>query len=443
LTPLAGMQLESLSLRKIHGVDLHAVAQFPLKKLFLGTASGNLDLTALKGLKLEELDLEGRPVSDLSPLQGMPLRELFLNGTKVTDLGPLRGMPLKRLECSGAPITDLSPLAQCTALEVLAINRTRVEDLRALAGLKLVALRIDDTQVRDVSALRGMSLRRLIAHNCAVTDVAPLQECRQLERLTLPRSARNVGSLRELPALAEVSFRWDVSRDGPAQSAAAFWQEFDSGAVHLSDEMLTGLEGALRAAGVDARPQQNEDGTISLWLDGKPVKDLGFLAGFPISVLTLRSTRVTDLKPLRGMMLKRLVIDGTQVADLSPLAGMPLESLSIAGTPVSDLSPLAEVPLKSLFMAACPNLSDLQALHGITTLESIVLPPGARGFDFLRASTNLREISFVVDHSGFHAAQSAEDFWAQEARAPGQNQRRAAEVSPKTSAPSPGAPGPK
>ena len=442
LTPLLGMQIESLSLRNIRAVDLHVVAQFPLKKLNLGGTNGDFDLSLLKGLKLEELDLGGRPVADLRPLQGMPLRELVLRWSKVSDLGPLKGMPIKRLECSGSPLADLTPLAQCQTLEDLNVSGTRVEDLRPLAGLKLVKLRVSDTHVQDFSPLRGMPLRMLIAHNCPATDVGPLAECRELEQLTLPRSARNVGSLRDLPAMREVSFRWDMSREGPAETAEVFWKAFDTGAIHLSDAILATLEASLRAAGLNTRPSQTEDGTISLVLDGKPVQDLSILSGYPITVLSLRGTKVRDLKSLQGMLLKRLAIDGTQIADLSPLTGMPLESLTMAGTPVTDLAPLGDMPLKRLSLAMCPNLGDLRALTTITTLESVVLPPEAREYGFLRAATTLRDLSFFPDPSGTRAAQSVEAFWAEEARAPGQAQERARETVQKKTLPPSGAAGP-
>lgn len=234
LSPLAGMKLERLSMRNVQAIDLRPLAEMPLKKLSLVGVPGVTDLKLLANCPLEELDIEGCEVSDLSPLQGKPLRELVINKTKVADLTPLRGMPLERLECFEVPVADITPLAECRALTYLRISGTEVEDIRPLTGLKLIHLRIGP-RVRDLAPLAGMPLRELFADTTAARDVMPLLQCRELERLTIPRTARNIERLAELPRLRELSFRWDSAKEAPAETAEAFWKAFDPKASRAAE----------------------------------------------------------------------------------------------------------------------------------------------------------------------------------------------------------------
>jgi hypothetical protein len=141
------------------------------------------------------------------------------------------------------------------------------------------------------------------------------------------------------------------------------------------------------------------------------------LRGAPISRLSLMHTTVSDLSPLRGMSLKWLRLAGTKVTDLDPLQGMPLESLQISGTPVADLSPLRGMPLRDLKMSGCTNITNLEPIAGIITLQSVILPPNAKNFDFLRRVTNLKRLSFKYDPATKGPAQTTSEFWAEQGAA--------------------------
>jgi hypothetical protein len=45
-------------------------------------------------------------------------------------------------------------------------------------------------------------------------------------------------------------------------------------------------------------------------------------------------------------------------------------------------------------------------------LENVILPPNAKSFEFLRAVTSLKKLSFRYDPSTKSPAQSAAEFWA-------------------------------
>ena len=136
--------------------DISALAGMSLLDLRLD-GTGVDDLSVLEGMPLQYLDISHSQVSDLSPLAGAPLEELHMNRVPVTDLSPLDGMPLKMLGCLDTPVTDVSPLARCRSMERLVLPET-VKDftgLGLLSGLRLVnnepvAKFLDDRhQVRD------------------------------------------------------------------------------------------------------------------------------------------------------------------------------------------------------------------------------------------------------------------------------------------------------
>jgi hypothetical protein len=66
---------------------------------------------------LKRLGCEGTAVSDLSPLRGMALEGLDISFTRVTDLSPLQGMPLKEIICDFQPRRDAEKLRSLKSLE--------------------------------------------------------------------------------------------------------------------------------------------------------------------------------------------------------------------------------------------------------------------------------------------------------------------------------------
>jgi hypothetical protein len=63
------------------------------------------------------LHLEGLPVTDLSMLKRLPLDHLDIIGTRVSDLAPLKGLRLKRLSLDFRAERDAEVLRSLTGLE--------------------------------------------------------------------------------------------------------------------------------------------------------------------------------------------------------------------------------------------------------------------------------------------------------------------------------------
>jgi Tfp pilus assembly protein PilF len=153
-----------------------------------------------------EIDLEDQPVTDISALRGAPICELSLMRTAVSNLEPLRGMPLKKLWLASTKVTDLSPLK----------------------GMPLTYLQISGTAATNLGPLREMPLHDLRMGGCTnITDLGPIAGLMTLQSVILPPNAKSLEFLRGLTNLTRISFRYDSTLKGPAQSAAEFWADYD------------------------------------------------------------------------------------------------------------------------------------------------------------------------------------------------------------------------
>ena len=155
LTPLRGMKLERLMLWSWWGSDLTPLEGMPLKWLNCGGRGQRLDLTPLVGAPLESLCVNLTQVSDLAPLKDMPLTDLLCQNTLVSDLAPLRGMRLQRLHIANSKVSDLAPV-KGMPLNSLFIKGTSVIDLAPLKDLPLVEIWCDFQAPRDAKILRAI-----------------------------------------------------------------------------------------------------------------------------------------------------------------------------------------------------------------------------------------------------------------------------------------------
>ncbi len=62
-----------------------------------------------------------------------------------------------------------------------------------------------------------------------ITDLSPLEDCQELQNITLPPNAKNIEFLRAFPKLTRIGFRQDPNATWLAdKTAAEFWQEYDA-----------------------------------------------------------------------------------------------------------------------------------------------------------------------------------------------------------------------
>lgn len=215
---------------------------------------------------------------------------------------------------------------------------------------------------------------------------------------------------------------------------------------------------------ISKRLGARDDGLLTLDLSHSDITDLSFIKGMPLAGLNLSNcphikdlsaltnistlesvnisaTDVRDLSPLEGLHLREIALQNTQVTDLTPLAGQPLksvecsmtpvinfnpivtdvlETLLIANTQVTDLAFLKGIALKVLRVDGCKDLTGLELLSDIPSLEVLVLPTDF----YLWPIGNIQEIRKLKNHPGLerisanlkpetpvHLAGSKAEFW--------------------------------
>jgi tRNA A-37 threonylcarbamoyl transferase component Bud32 len=161
LTPLRGLRLNYLEVTCTLVSDLSPLRDMHLAYLYLGDTLVS-DLSPLRGSRLGWLGLQNTGVRDLSPLRGMPLITLDLHGaSRVSDLSPLDSMRLEYLNLTGLPVSDISVVGSLKSLGWLNVTSTPVSDLTPLRGLSLKILAIPNTRVKDLTPIKMLPLTEL------------------------------------------------------------------------------------------------------------------------------------------------------------------------------------------------------------------------------------------------------------------------------------------
>ncbi|WP_254510777.1 protein kinase domain-containing protein [Anatilimnocola floriformis] len=390
ISPLRGMELEELNINNTSVADLSPLREMrTLKKLGISQTKVT-SLADLADMQLNTLYMKNCAISDLSPLRGMPLETLDLHASRVTDLTPLVGLPINDLDLSFTGIVDFAPVAQLSQLEHCKLQRNRISDLTVFRGLK--------------------NLKTLALWMCAdARNYRVLQEIKTLENLLLPIEYRNlpiedyeaIGQLQQHPNLkrlaANITAQSTLNEIGPKEE---FWKDWEREKSFILP---------LRKAGIQFTCAKLPSGKYYVGIKDSGLTDLAMFKGAPIEQLHIVSELVNDLSPLAGMPLETLFIVG-DFADLSPLRGMPLKNLEMGGLKVTDFSPLAELPLRELCVQFCVNASDVAPLAKIASLELLMLPPNAVNFDLLQSHPKLTRIGY--EFGGDHSPKTTTaEFW--------------------------------
>jgi Leucine-rich repeat (LRR) protein len=191
--------------------DLTPVAALTfLKKLDIGECRVQ-DLSPIKNMQLETLDITNNPIKDLSPLAGMTsLKKLRFGGRDfklIDNIDALSGLvnleevrmvesnvssakafanckALKEFDAADTPLNSFEGLENCTNLERISVHRTHVADLAPLSGmtnLKYLAL-FHCPNVKDLSiASNWKSMEHLDIAYTGITNLSPLHELTNLE----------------------------------------------------------------------------------------------------------------------------------------------------------------------------------------------------------------------------------------------------------------------
>lgn len=204
LSPLRGLKLQLLDLSNNPVREIRHLQGMPLKVLYLEN-TGVVSLKSLSEAGLRELRLNNSPVESLDGLQGQPLENLFAVGTRIKGIEPLRKSNLSGLWLTDSPVSDLSPLAGLPLVSLTA-HRTLVHDLSFVRKLPVLQrLHIGETLIDDLSPLEGVRLTRLV--------------------FTPSRIKRGIEAVQRLQGLQEIGVAFDDQRQ-ELMPPAQFWAQF-------------------------------------------------------------------------------------------------------------------------------------------------------------------------------------------------------------------------
>jgi hypothetical protein len=197
------------------------------------------DLTPLRGLRLEKLDVNHSLVTDLGPLQGMPLTKLHCGWTGVADLSPLKDMKLQYFTAQMTRVSELSELHEMPLIWLDLCDARKISDLRALKGMPLHYLNVSRLSVSDLSVIAGLkTLRRLVLDDLPVSDLTPLKGLELSELSILGTRATDLSAVGGMP-LKQLRLDYQSDRKGFVRSfadlerindipASQFWKTLDA-----------------------------------------------------------------------------------------------------------------------------------------------------------------------------------------------------------------------
>ena len=199
LLPLAAMQLTTLNLNDTQVKDLAIVKDMPLTQLDIANTRIH-DFSFLKDLKqLHFLNANGTQFKNVEFLSALPIETLLLQDTAVNSISALRGMRINSLEISRTPVKDFSVIATLP-LNNLNVTATKFKELELLAGMEsLTSLYIGETEISDISPLKALKLKTLNIENTRISDISPLKGMELDDLWCRKTNVKNFQSLAGMP----------------------------------------------------------------------------------------------------------------------------------------------------------------------------------------------------------------------------------------------------
>jgi len=178
----------AIHLQVNHGIDVRIGSRNESGLVLMPRRDGP-KLTQADLVKVRELDLSGKGLSDLSPLAGLTgVKSLYLNDNPLSDLAPLSGLTgLLTLSLNRCQIVNLRPLRNLDGLVYLNLDNNQISDLTPVVGLKkLEILGLSGNEVTDLTSLVGLdNLYHLELVGNRITNLSPLAKLTKLKYLSL------------------------------------------------------------------------------------------------------------------------------------------------------------------------------------------------------------------------------------------------------------------
>ncbi len=262
----------------------------------------------------------GKDPQDLTEKDYEVISDLDLAGKKISDIKRLKKcVNLKILDMEGAGISDISPLSQLLQLERLNLN---------------------NNQIKDISSLRDMvNLTVLSLYDNNIDDISPLRNLTQLMSLYLSKNqVQDISPLENLVNLTELSLYGNKIDD------------------------ITSLKGLTNL--------------VDLYLFDNQIKNISALEAIThLKSLLLNQNHISDVFSLEKLVtLKTLHLENNQIKNISPLAKLVnLTELNLSDNQISNISSLKDMKnLGGLHLSKNP-VQNIHLLCELTNLNALDL----------------------------------------------------------------------
>lgn len=198
------------------------------------------EISSLKGIgfceNLTDLSIYSKnQITDLSPLRELKLNGLDIYLSQISDLSHLTGMnSLQRLNIGYSKISDITPVATLTNLESLALIGNQVSDISALGGLKkLRYLELMSNKISDISVVKDLTnLTELGLADNQISDISPVSNLTNLYMLRVQRN-----NITKLPDLHKLTKLYPSSMGGGSDEEMIenLYVNFRGNQIKLSD----------------------------------------------------------------------------------------------------------------------------------------------------------------------------------------------------------------
>ena len=279
--------------------EAYAEAQNRIAKL--PKDANRLDLSGLK--QLTEIPSEIKRLAALDTLE--------LRGTRITSLASVASLPLLRvLQIPNCPIASLKPLAKCENLAQLYLSRTKVLDLRPIAGHELTHLNIQNCPISALEPYPFLrSLVYLNANETKFRDIEALREAKELTFLSV-----NETNIEDLSPIAEITQLQNINiSETRVATLEALSRLLELEEINASDTQIRDLVPLSKLSQLNWLDVSNTD-----VYDLSPIADLKNIVR-----LDIRETRVKSLRPIANYeRLRYLTISNTDIDDIDVVADM-------------------------------------------------------------------------------------------------------------------------
>lgn len=173
---LKGIPFQSIQLGNLSISNISFMEKMPLEELMLYNCQHITDISALKGIKLNNIYFEGLNVTDLSALANAELKKATLRRLPITSISPLLNQPIKEISFSQIKLTNFNELKSFN-LEKLTINNSTLDNIDFLNIASLKELILSNSRINNLDNLKNCKLEILDLIGSGTTKLEPLQNC--------------------------------------------------------------------------------------------------------------------------------------------------------------------------------------------------------------------------------------------------------------------------